>query len=137
MPALRASQVDLIGTLKEGGRSATRSFRGSRLAQGLVAAELALSIVLLIGASLLIRSYLALSDVDLGYDRDGVLTWRVTLAGASHPDDASRFELLVRDRATLDAAARRLAAAEVRATQTEDGFAVDDPWGTRVLLRAA
>jgi putative ABC transport system permease protein len=90
VPALRTSRVDLMSVLKEGGRSATRSVRGSRLAQGLVAAELALAIVLLIGATLLIRSYLALSDTDMGYDRDGVLTWRVTLPPTSYPSDESR-----------------------------------------------
>jgi putative ABC transport system permease protein len=94
VPALRASRVDLIGALKEGGRSATRSVRSSRLAQGLVAAELALSIVLLIGASLLIRSYLAIGEVDLGYDRDGVLTWQVALTSTRYPDAASRAEFV-------------------------------------------
>ena len=86
VPALRASRVDLVPMLKEGGRAATRSVRGSRLAQGLVAAELALAIVLLIGATLLIRSYLAMGDVEMGYDRDGVLTWRVTLPASRYPD---------------------------------------------------
>jgi putative ABC transport system permease protein len=90
VPALRASRIDLVPVLKEGGRAATRSVRGGRLAQGLVAAELALAIVLLIGASLLIRSYLAMGEVDLGYDRDGVLTWRVTLPESRYPTEVSR-----------------------------------------------
>jgi putative ABC transport system permease protein len=90
IPALRTSRVDLMDVLKEGGRSATRGFRSSRLAQGLVASELAIAIVLLIGATLLIRSYLAMSDVDMGYDGDGVLTWRVSLTSTAYPDDASR-----------------------------------------------
>lgn len=89
-PALRASRVDLMGVLKEGGRSATRGFRSSRLAQGLVAAELAMAIVLLIGATLLIRSYLAMSDTDMGYDGDGVLTWAVSLTSVAYPDADSR-----------------------------------------------
>lgn len=93
VPALRASRVDLMGALKEGGRSATRSVRGSRVAQVLVTAELGLAIVLLVGATLLIRSYLALSEVDLGYDRDGVLTWQVTLSPNQYPtaERRSRF----------------------------------------------
>jgi putative ABC transport system permease protein len=96
VPALRASRVDLVTVLKEGGRSASPSIRGSRLSQGLVAAELALAIVLLIGATLLIRSYLALSDAPMGYDRDGVLTWQVSLPESRYPTTESR-QIAVRE----------------------------------------
>jgi len=92
-PALRAARSDLIGSLKEGGRSATRGVQHHRLARSLVAVELALSVVLLIGATLMIRSYLAMQAVDLGVEREGVLTWRVTLSGSAYEtgDQRARF----------------------------------------------
>jgi putative ABC transport system permease protein len=95
VPALRASTVDLQGALKEGGRSATRGVRGNRLARMLVAGELALSIVLLVAATLMIRSYLAMSDLDLGYDRDGVLTWRVALPASRYATPEARGDFVI------------------------------------------
>lgn len=95
-PALRASRSDLVASLKEGGRSATRGVQHHRLARGLVGAELALSVVLLVGATLMIRSYLAMQAVDMGLEREGVLTWSVTLSGAAY-ETAEQRAGFVRD----------------------------------------
>ncbi len=73
VPALHASRLDLSGTLKQGGAKATVSRTSSRLRSTLVVAEVALSVVLLAAAGLLLRSFQALQDVDLGFTTDRVL----------------------------------------------------------------
>ncbi len=74
-PALDASRLDLTGSLKEGGRGSTAGAGGLRGA--LVAAEIALSLVLLIGAGLLLRSFWRLQAVPSGFRADNVLTMRL------------------------------------------------------------
>ena len=92
-PALKASRGRLSATLKEGGRGAS----GSRTrAQGLlVAAEMALAVVLLIGAGLMIRSLSALWNVDPGFRSENVLSFGLSLspALASASPEATRVAL--------------------------------------------
>jgi putative ABC transport system permease protein len=80
-PALAASKPDLNQVLKEGGRGTTSGRR--RLRETLVVAELALALVLLIGAGLLINSFVKLQAVDPGFNPRNVLTMTTSLAGAS------------------------------------------------------
>ncbi|HEX6535793.1 MAG TPA: ABC transporter permease [Gemmatimonadaceae bacterium] len=84
VPALRATRIDLNAELREGGRGEAGGRRGSRLRNSLVVAEVALSVVLLVGATLLLRSYGALIGTDLGFDPRGVLTARVSLPDARY-----------------------------------------------------
>jgi putative ABC transport system permease protein len=74
IPALRASNPDLAMTLRSGGRSMSTG-RGARLRQGVVVFEVALSFVLLVGSGLMIRSFIALGNVNPGFDPDHVLTF--------------------------------------------------------------
>ena len=83
-PALRLSQIDVQPALREGARGATGGGFRDRLRAGLIVAEVALSLLLLFGAGLLIRSALALQRVDPGFDPNGVLTARVALPAASY-----------------------------------------------------
>jgi predicted permease len=95
IPALHSSKVDLATTLKDsGGRSGTGS-RQNRTRAILVVTEVALALVLLIGSALLIRTSLALTRVDPGFDPHNVLTMRMSLAGREF-EQAETVERLVR-----------------------------------------
>jgi putative ABC transport system permease protein len=91
-PALSASRAELQGALKEGGRS-TVSRGGRRLRDVLVVAEVALALVLLVGAGLLMKSLVTMLRVDPGFDPRGLLTMRVALPPSRYGDDgkAARF----------------------------------------------
>jgi putative ABC transport system permease protein len=78
-PALHGSRTTTHEVLKEGGRSTSTGSGSTRLRSGLVIAEIALSLMLLAGAGLLIRSFLRLQQVDSGFRPDGVLTMRISL----------------------------------------------------------
>jgi putative ABC transport system permease protein len=79
-PALRATTQALVGELKEGGgRGGTAGRARQRLRSGLVVAEVALSLVLLIGAGLMIQSFRQLQSVDKGFVPENIFTARVSL----------------------------------------------------------
>jgi predicted permease len=84
-PALRSARPDLQSTLKEGGRTDSGAPR-DRMRSGLVVAEVALALMLLVGAGLLIRSAIHLHDVRLGFDPSGVLSARLALPAAQYAD---------------------------------------------------
>src|SRR5262249_33592671 len=87
-PALRSSQVNLSETLKEGGRSLVGGHH--RLRNLLVVTEIALSLVLLIGAGLLIRSFARVQQVEPGFVPQNVLSMRMALVGQAYSDEAHR-----------------------------------------------
>jgi putative ABC transport system permease protein len=78
-PAVQAARFNQIETLKEGGRDAATGGGGKRLRSLLVTAEVAISLVLLIGAGLLINSFLRLRNVDPGFRADNLLTMKIVL----------------------------------------------------------
>jgi putative ABC transport system permease protein len=80
-PALSAARIDIQEALKSGGSGQSSGPRAARLRQGLVVVELGVSLVLLIGAGLLARSFLKLAHTDLGFDPARLLTVRVNLVG--------------------------------------------------------
>jgi putative ABC transport system permease protein len=85
-PGLQASQPDLHDTLKEGGRSMPAGGGRPRLRGALVVAEVALTLVLLVGAGLLARSFWRLQAVDPGFDPAGLAAFRLALPQARYPD---------------------------------------------------
>ena len=85
-PALQVSRPDLTDALKEGGRT-TAGLRKNRLRSALVISEVALSLVLLVGAGLMIRSFAKLNQVDPGFKPAQVLTMGVALLRARYPAD--------------------------------------------------
>src|SRR5262249_11798365 len=82
----------LNGALKEGGRSDGTIGVGTR--RVLIVCEVALSLVLLMGAGVMIRSLLALRHGDTGFDPNNVLTMRVRLVDARYPSPAQRSSFL-------------------------------------------
>jgi putative ABC transport system permease protein len=78
-PAAQAARFNQIETLKEGGRDAATGGGGKRLRGLLVMAEVAISLVLLIGAGLLINSFLRLRNVDPGFKAENLLTMKIVL----------------------------------------------------------
>jgi putative ABC transport system permease protein len=85
VPALQASKPDLIRTLKVGGSGFAMGHGWQRLRLLLVASEMALALVLLIGASLMIRSSFRLQEVNIGLDPLNVLTMNTTLTVDRYP----------------------------------------------------
>ena len=97
-PALQAVRADLQGSLKEGGRGNAGGSR-ARLRNALVIAEVALSLVLLVGASLFVRSFLNLQGATVGFDTTPLMSMRFYLPGTAYEaDDAKsrRVEDIVR-----------------------------------------
>ena len=88
LPALRAGRSDLNAALKEGGRSNGAVGVGTR--RVLIVCEVALSVVLLMGAGVMIQSLLALRHSDTGFDPTDVLTMNVTVVEARYPTPAQR-----------------------------------------------
>ena len=87
-PALQASRPALNEALKESGRSATGSAGRRRLRSLLVVTEIALSLVLLIGAGLLIRSFVKLRAVNPGFNAQNLLTMQLDLSGPNYEKEA-------------------------------------------------
>ena len=104
LPALQASHPHLVDALKEGGRTGAGGAKGQRMRNSLVIAEVALALVLLIGAGLMMRSFMKLQKTDIGMDPSRTLTFRVGLPEAQFPDKetpARFFEQLIPKLANL------------------------------------
>ena len=83
-PALRAMRVDLTESLKDGGQGASTSGARQRFRNALVVVEMALAVVLLVGAGLMLRSLWSLQRVPIGFDPSNVMTMRVSLPATSY-----------------------------------------------------
>ena len=91
-PALKVSRPDLNEALKEGSRGSTGSLGRSRVRSLLVVSEVALSLVLLVGAGLLIRSFAALQGTPPGYDPSRVLTATLEVSRSEYPEPELFFQ---------------------------------------------
>ncbi|HYG62409.1 MAG TPA: ABC transporter permease, partial [Thermoanaerobaculia bacterium] len=87
VPALQTTRTDLSETLREGNRGAGSAAPSRRMRSALVIAEVALAVLLVIGAGLLIRSFARLTAVDPGFRADNVLTLQVILPGSKYNRD--------------------------------------------------
>ena len=88
-PAYQASRLNLNDTLKQGGRGPLAGAR-NRLRGGLVVAEVALALILLVGAGLLLKSFVRLSNVPPGFNPQNALTMQISLPDKKYPDAARR-----------------------------------------------
>ncbi len=95
VPALQASRPDLVGGLKEGDRGASRSGTG-HLRRALIVGELALTMVLLVGAGLLLESFVRLQDTDPGFRSDAVTAIDLPLPQGRYPDSAAQSAFYAR-----------------------------------------
>ena len=92
VPALQAARPNLIETLRDAGARGSSAGRGhQRLRSSLVVAEVALSVILLVGAALLIRSFMGMQSVKPGFDPSNLLTLRVTLTGPQYDSTYKRY----------------------------------------------
>jgi putative ABC transport system permease protein len=90
-PALHGCSRDLARSMRESSRSLAGNSGQALLRKALVVGEVALSLMLLVGSGLLIRTFVALQNVDLGFEPDRVLTLRVPLAPQHYSDAAKRI----------------------------------------------
>jgi predicted permease len=91
-PALQAARINLNERLKEGGRSGATGASHNRVRSLMMVSEIALSFMLLVGAGLLIRSFIRLSDVSPGLNTENTLTMRTSLS--KYPQGEPRVQAL-------------------------------------------
>ncbi|MDQ1474357.1 MAG: hypothetical protein QOJ99_5837 [Bryobacterales bacterium] len=94
IPALGVSRADLSSTIKESGSRTGTGLRHNKTRSALVVSEMALALVLLCGAALLIRTFIALRTVDPGFKPHNVLTMKISLSGPRFQKTAGVAELL-------------------------------------------
>jgi len=102
-PAFSASRTDLTSSLKESGNRSGTGFRQGKARAVLVIGELALALVLLVGAALLIRTFVALHAVNPGFDAHNVITMEMSLTGERYEKTAGVAQLSRDGRERLNA----------------------------------
>ncbi|MFY9556006.1 MAG: ABC transporter permease [Blastocatellia bacterium] len=95
-PAFEATGINLSESLKEGSKNVGGGNRSHRLRSGFVVAEIALALVLLVGAGLLVRSFNRLQSVDPGFNAANVLTMRMSLPRRKYDTDPKRIDFFRR-----------------------------------------
>lgn len=121
-PTLRVARAALGSTIREGGRGEVGGPRQGFGRRAILVAEVALSVLLLVGAGLMIRSFVQLQNVDTGFSTDEAATFTVALPDARYPDVAARLQF-------FDDLVQRME----RATGGTVGRIIPVPLGTSVL----
>ena len=91
IPAFASAKPELTEALKEGGRGSTSGARRNQVRNSLVVAEIALALVLLVGAGLLLKSYARVQDVNPGFNPNNVLTMEVSLPQLKYPSPGPAY----------------------------------------------
>lgn len=123
LPALRTTRPDLVNDLKEGGRAVSLGPGGQRLQAGLVIAQVALCFSLLVGANLMVQSFLAMQQTSLGFDHRPIVTAGGYLAGDAYDDVKTRAAFYRRVAEALRAVPGVAAAAITTAVPGDEGGA--------------
>ena len=92
VPSLEATRFDLQDSLKEGGKNVGGTSGSHRVRSLFVVTQVALALVLLVGAGLLVKSFNRLQSVDPGFNANNLLTMRVTLPFAKYQEDSKRID---------------------------------------------
>lgn len=121
LPSLRGARPDLVKDLKEGGRGASLGRGGQRLQAALAVSQVALCFGLLVGADLMVRSFLAMQTADLGFDHRPILSARGYLAGDAYDDVRVRAAFYRQAVARLSQIPGVTAAAATTAIPGDDG----------------
>jgi putative ABC transport system permease protein len=96
VPALEAARFDLTDSLKEGGKNIGGGARSQRLRNLLVVTQVALALVLLVGAGLLTKSFNRLQSVEAGFEPNNLLTMQINLPGRKYDDDRKVIDFFKR-----------------------------------------
>ncbi|HEV2863614.1 MAG TPA: ABC transporter permease [Pyrinomonadaceae bacterium] len=128
VPAVTASKVNLADALGEGGKGSSGGRKGNRLRAALVVAEVAVTCVLLVGAGLVLRSFVKLQQVDAGFDTEKVLTFQLRLHGSRYPDRKAVREFYRQLVERLEAQPGVLAAGAVLIRPLEGSIGWDVPY---------
>jgi predicted permease len=94
VPAVSASRSNLVASLNESGSRTGTGFRGANFRSVLVVTEIALALVLVIGSTLLVRTYLKLQAVDSGFDRRNTLTMAMSISGSRFQSSAPVAQMI-------------------------------------------
>jgi putative ABC transport system permease protein len=121
VPAWRATRPDLVADLRDAGRGASLGAGGRRLQSILAVAQIGLCLALLVGANLMVRSFLVLQRADLGFDDAPLLTARGYLAGDQYDDLNARAAFFDRAIGVLAALPGAASAAVTTALPGDDG----------------
>jgi predicted permease len=121
VPAIRAAKPDLVMHLKEASRGVSLGRAGHRLQSALAITQVAFCLALLVGANLMIRSFLELQRADLGFDGSNLLTARAYLAGDQYDDVRARAAFFQRVAATLASLPGVASAAVTTSIPGDDG----------------
>ena len=121
LPAFRTVRPNLVTDLKEGSRGVSLGRAGQRLQAGLVVAQVALCFALLVGANLMVQSFLAMQQTSLGFDQQSLIASGGYLAGDAYDDVKARAVFYQRVVDTLRAVPGVAAAAVTTAMPGDDG----------------
>jgi predicted permease len=123
LPSLRAAKPDLANDLKEAGRGLSLGRGGQRLQAALAVSQVALCFGLLVGANLMVRSFLAMQHADLGFDDRSIVSGRGFLAGDAYDDIKARTAFYQNVVATLSSLPGASAAVVTSSIPGDDGGA--------------
>lgn len=123
LPSLRGARPDLVNDLKEGGRGVSLGRGGQRLQAALAVSQVAMCFGLLVGADLMVRSFLAMQSADLGFDHRPILSTRAYLAGDAYDEVKVRAAFFRNAAARLAELPGATAAAATTAIPGDDGGA--------------
>jgi predicted permease len=123
LPALAAARTDLVAAFKDAGTAAEAGWKRNRVQAALVVSEIVLALVLLVGAGLLIKTFVALREVDRGFDPRNVLALDMSLNGTALSSAASVAQLAVNAADRLATGVRPTVAA-TRGLPTDTGFSL-------------